>query len=320
MSLSDESVRPMLAVNGMPFSGKGWLFEPKFDGIRCLATVRRGNVILRNRRLSVMTAAFPDIVDALQEAVKAHCILDGEIIVMKEGKPDISAIQKRMFIDSSLSARLSAQNDPARYVIFDIIELEGELLISYPLHERKEILARILRQNNVIILTGYVEESGEMYFEAAQKNGFEGVVAKRLDSPYTPGIRSPDWVKFRRSTGFDLVVGGYTPGHGSRKDTFGALLLGAYTPDGALVYVGRVGSGFSKEDTVAISARLRRIKAPAFSNPPEEPEARWTLPDLVVEVKALEVTRNRILRFPVFLRVRNDKSASECTLDQTGIP
>lgn len=160
---------------------------------------------------------------------------------MKQGKPDISAIQKRMFIDSPLIARLLARTDPARYVVFDIIELDGEPLISYPLHERKGILARILRLNDSIVLTGYVEESGEMYFEAAQWNGFEGVVAKRLDSPYLPGVRSTQWVNFGRSTGFDLVVGGYTPGHGKQNDIFGALLLGAYAPDGAFVYVGRAG-------------------------------------------------------------------------------
>jgi bifunctional non-homologous end joining protein LigD len=155
-----------------------------------------------------------------------------------------------------------------------------------------------------------------LYFEAAQRNGFEGVVAKRLDSPYLPGVRSAHWVKFRKSTGFDLVVGGYTTGHGKRKDTFGALLLGAYTPDGAFVYVGRAGSGFSREEAVIICTRLKRTDVPLFSNPPKEPGAHWTLPNLVVEVKALEVTRNKIMRFPVFLRVRNDKSARECSLDQ----
>jgi DNA ligase D-like protein (predicted ligase) len=319
MSLQEDQVHPMLAVTGKPFSGDGWIFEPKFDGIRCLASIRRRKVILKNRRLSIITEAFPEIADAVLDAVTTDCILDGEIIIMKDGKPDISAIQRRIYRDSSLKARLLTQTNPAQYVVFDIIDLEGESLISYPLLERKRILAGILRQNNNVALTGYVQKSGELYFEAALRNGFEGVVAKQLDSLYIPGVRSTHWVKFRKSTGFDLVVGGYTRGRGKRSDTFGALLLGAYAPDGSFVYVGRAGSGFSREEAVIICTTLKRTDSPVFSNPPDEPEAHWTLPKLVVEVKALEVTRNNILRFPVFLRVRSDKNARECSLDQTAI-
>jgi DNA ligase D-like protein (predicted ligase) len=310
----------MLAVAGKPFSGEGWLFEPKFDGIRCIASLYRGKVVLRNRRLSIITSAFPEIVDALPDAVNTDCILDGEILIMKDGKPDVAAIQKRMLIDSSLAARLFAQSSPSQYIVFDILQRDDELLISHPLLERKKILEEILRQNNSIAMTTYIEKSGEIYFAAAQRNGFEGVVAKRLDSPYLPGVRSAQWVKFRKSTGFDLVVGGYTKGHGYRKDTFGALLLGAYARDGAFVYVGRAGSGYSREEAAILCTQLKRTDSPAFSNPPKDPGACWTLPELVVEVKALEVTRNHILRFPVFLRMRNDKSARECSLDQTGIP
>ena len=311
-----KPVRPMLAVTGQPFSGEGWLFEPKFDGIRCIASIRHQEVILWNRRLSVINQAFPEIVDALPDAVNADCTLDGEIIIVEGGKADISSILKRMSTGPSLAAHFQAQSTPAQYVVFDIIELEGESLISHPLVERKQILARTIRGNDRIALTVYVEKSGEMYFDAAQRSGFEGVVAKRIDSPYLPGVRSTQWVKFRKSAGFDLVIGGYTKGHGSRSTTFGALLLGAFAQDGALVYVGRAGTGFSQKEASAICRGLKRINSPLFSNPPEEPDVQWTLPELVVEVKALEVTRANILRFPVFLRLRSDKSARECTLDQ----
>ena len=316
MAQYSSPVRPMLAVTGKPFSGDGWLFEPKFDGIRCIASIRQREVILWNRRLSIITQAFPEIVDALPDAVNTDCTLDGEIIIVERGKPDISAILKRMSTGSSLAAQLQARTTPAQYVVFDIVELEGESLISHPLLERKQILARTIRKNDNIALTVYVKKSGEMYFEAAQRNGFEGVVAKRINSPYLPGVRSTQWVKFRKSAGFDLVIGGYTKGHGSRSATFGALLLGAFTPDGGFVYVGRAGSGFSQQEAVTICRELKRTESPLFSNPPEEPDVRWTRPELVVEVKALEVTRANILRFPVFLRLRSDKSARECTLDQ----
>jgi len=163
MSLYEDQVRPMLAVSGKPFSGDGWLFEPKFDGIRCLAVIRMRRVILKNRRLSIITEAFPEIADALLDAVTTDCILDGEILIMKNGKPDISAIQRRLPTGSSPTVRLSRQTNPAQYVVFDIINLDDESLISHPLVERKRILSGILHQNNIVSLTGYVEKSGEMY-------------------------------------------------------------------------------------------------------------------------------------------------------------
>ncbi len=309
----------MLAVSGTPFSDDGWLFEPKFDGIRCLASMQKQKAILRNRRLSIITEMFPEIAKAVLDAVNADCVLDGEIVILKEGKPDVSAIQRRMSTGSPLLHQVSARTNPAQYVVFDIIERDGIPLISLPLVERKGILAGVLRQNATVLLTNYIEKSGEIFFEAALQNHFEGVIAKRLDSPYLPGVRSIDWVKFRKSSGFDLVVGGYTPGRGARNDTFGALLLGAYARDGSLVYVGRAGSGFSREEAVNIRTMLKGIATPAFSHPPKVAEAHWTLPDLVIEVKALEKTRNNILRFPVFLRLRSDKNARECSIDQAGI-
>jgi len=309
----------MLAVSGTPFSDEQWLFEPKFDGIRCLVSLQKQKAILRNRRLSIITETFPEIAEAVQYAVKTDCVLDGEIIIMKDGKPDLSAIQRRISLGSSLLQQVSARTNPAQYVVFDIIERDGDSLISHPLRERKEILAGILCQNATVLLSNYIEKSGEIFFEAALENGFEGVIAKRLDSPYLPGVRSFHWVKFRKSSGFDLVVGGYTPGRGARKDTFGALLLGAYAREGSLVYVGRAGSGFSREEAINIRTLLKGTATPAFSHPPKVAEAHWTLPDLVIEVKALEKTRNNILRFPVFLRLRSDKNARECSIDQAGI-
>jgi DNA ligase D-like protein (predicted ligase) len=319
MSLHEDPVLPMLAVSGTPFSDDGWLFEPKFDGIRCLTSIQKQKAILRNRRLSIITEAFPEIAEAVLDAVNTDCILDGEILIMKDGKPDISAIQRRMSTGSSLLRQVSARTNPAQYVVFDIIEWNGDSLISYPLVERKAILTGILRQNATVMPTNYIERSGEIFFEAALQNRFEGVIAKRLDSPYLPGVRSIHWVKIRKSSGFDLVVGGYTPGRGARKDTFGALLLGAYAHDGSLVYMGRAGSGFSREESVIIRTILKGTATSAFSHPPKVTEAHWTLPDLVIEVKALEKTRNNILRFPVFLRLRTDKNARECSIDQAGV-
>ncbi|MBK7386810.1 MAG: hypothetical protein IPI63_08830 [Methanothrix sp.] len=145
--------------------------------------------------------------------------------------------------------------------------------------------------------------------------GIEGVVGKRLDSPYLPGTRSQDWVKIKKSLKLDLVVGGYIPGKGDRRPYFGGLLLGAYS-QGKLTYISRVGSGFTDEELRDISRRFLPREEPPFSDPPATPQARWLEPRMVVQVTALEITAEGGLRAPVFLRLRDDKEPEECTLDQ----
>jgi len=187
--------------------------------------------------------------------------------------------------------------------------------MNLPLIERKSILQQELQENDFITVIGYLEEDGEAYFKAVLEKGLEGVMAKRAASTYQTGVRSHDWIKIKKQLTLDLVVGGYIPGQGQRKSFFGGLLLGAYD-SGKLIYTGRVGSGFSERDLEEIYSEFESSDDSPFSNPITTKGVKWLKPKLVVEVVALEVSKRRHLRAPVFLRRRKDKAPEECTIEQ----
>ena len=310
-------IKPMLAVSGQPFSREGWIFEPKIDGTRCIASTRK-RAQLTNRRLADISYRYPELVDVLS-SLKGEAVVDGEITVFKKGIPSFRSLAERDHQNDPIKIDYLSQSMPASYVVFDILHLNGRSLMHLSLRERKRILFQELEQDlensESMSLIDSFPERGEDYFQAALKMGIEGVVGKRLDSPYLPGIRSQDWVKIKKSLKLDLVVGGYIPGKGDRRPYFGGLLLGAYS-QGKLTYISRVGSGFTEEELRDISRRFLPREEPPFSDPPATPQARWLEPRMVVQVTALEITAEGGLRAPVFLRLRDDKEPEECTLDQ----
>ncbi len=302
----------MLAVSGKPFSSEGWIFEPKIDGTRCIASAMNG-LVLQNRRLVNITFRYPEIAEALADA--SGCIFDGEIAIFSDGRPDFALLSEREHLMEKLRIDYLSRARPASFVVFDILFAQGKSVMDRPLVERKSILSQELEESEQVTLIDYFPEKGEKYFQASLKVGIEGVMAKRADSVYQPGVRSPDWVKIKKQVKLDLVVGGYIQGKGSRQPYFGGLLLGAYR-SGELVYVGRVGSGFSEQELQMISGDFEPIAEPPFSSPPRIQGVIWLKPKSVVQVAAMEVTENGSLRAPVFLRAREDKEPDECTLDQ----
>lgn len=302
----------MLAVSGKPFSSEGWIFEPKIEGTRCIASAMNG-LVLQNRRLVNITFRYPEIAEALADA--SGCIFDGEIAIFSDGRPDFALLSEREHLMEKLRIDYLSRARPASFVVFDILFAQGKSVIDRPLVERKSILSQELEESEQVTLIDYFPEKGEKYFQASLKVGIEGVMAKRADSVYQPGVRSPDWVKIKKQVKLDLVVGGYIQGKGSRQPYFGGLLLGAYR-SGELVYVGRVGSGFSEQELQMISGDFEPIAEPPFSSPPRIQGVVWLKPKSVVQVAAMEVTENGSLRAPVFLRAREDKEPDECTLDQ----
>lgn len=311
-------IKPMLAVSGQPFNREGWIFEPKIDGTRCIASAMK-EVRLSNRRLADITYRYPELVSALG-SLKSECVLDGEITVFVKGIPSFRALAERDHQNDMIKIDYLSRAVPVSYIVFDLLCLKGENLMHLPLGERKRILKEELgdtEENEIVTIVDSFPEKGEDYFQAALKMGIEGVVGKRLDSPYLPGIRSQDWVKIKKSLKLDLVVGGYIPGKGDRKPYFGGLLLGAYS-QGKLVYISRVGTGFTEEELQDITSRFLPRGEPPFSDPPATPLVRWLEPKMVVQVTALERTHDGGLRAPVFLRLRDDKEPEECTLDQLG--
>ena len=293
---------PMLARPApAPFSGDDWLFEIKWDGVRAIATVD-ATLSLRSRNDTELAGQFPELTELLTLA--PGTVLDGEIVVMNGGKPDMQALLRR------LQAGLPGPGmAPVTYIVFDILERDGKPLTALPLFLRRKQLEAAVREGTHVVLSEPVEGRGEDYYRAAVAQGLEGVMAKRKDSPYKPGIRSGMWLKIKAQKSCDCVIAGYTPGRGARSPAFGALLLGLYE-NGQLVPVGRVGTGFSTRLLVELMERF----APLVTVPPQPWSTRgnvvWLEPVLVCEVAYQEVTRDRKLRIPRFIRLRADKPAA----------
>lgn len=307
-------IKPMLAVLGKPFSSKGWIFEPKIDGARCIAYISGNTVELKNRRMRSISYRYPEITRALKQSA-GDCVLDGEMSVMDKGIPSFATLAIREQQIQKTRINYLSENLPASFIVFDILYKRGENIMNRPLSERKSILKEELGESDVITIIDYFPENGKSYFKAALGMGLEGVMAKRLDSPYQPGVRSKDWVKVKKHLTLDLVVGGYTPGQGQREPYFGAILLGAYNA-GKLNYIVRVGAGFSTQELKEITGRFVPADESPFSQTITRKGVRWLKPEIVVEVEALEVSKRGHLRAPVFRRIRYEKLPEECTIDQ----
>jgi bifunctional non-homologous end joining protein LigD len=311
-----RSYKPMLArLASQPFSSEAWIFEIKWDGFRAIAYVNEV-LSLRSRNAKELKYNFPELEELSQ--LTRNVVLDGEIVVMKEGKPDFQALLERGQAASQVEIELQAKRSPVVYVVFDILEKDAVSLVDLSLTERKELLKNSVREGKHVLLSDFVEEKGEAYYRVALEKGLEGVMAKKKDSTYEPGVRSGNWLKIKKLRSCDCVIFGYTKGSGARAETFGALLLGLYD-DKKPVYVGKVGTGFSQEMLKTLSERFQQLKTNAAPFKVDIPdEITWLKPALVCEVSYQVVTRDRRLRMPHFSGLRNDKLPSECTVDQLG--
>jgi bifunctional non-homologous end joining protein LigD len=307
---------PMLARTAdAPFSSPDWLFEVKWDGIRAVAYAGE-TLSLLSRNGKEMAGQFPELGEIRDLA--PGCVLDGEIVLLQEGRNDIQALLGRFQETDPRRIQEDSLTLPVTYVAFDILEADGAPLIHLPLEERRRILEERVTEGKYLVRSLAVKGDGERYYAGAVKRGLEGVIAKRLGSPYEPGERSDAWLKVKAIRTCDCVVFGYTRGGGARAGIFGALVLGLC--DGRKgVYIGRVGTGFSDADLGAILAALGplRVDSPTLEGA-EKGEITWVRPHMVVEVAYQAVTRDGRLRMPRFLRVRTDKGPEDCTPDRLG--
>ena len=297
-----------------PFSKPGWVFEIKYDGYRILAARRKGETLLLTRNGNDVTATFPEIARAVAALPYDELILDGEVVVHDEkGLPSFQRLQKRGRLTRPIEIRHAAVELPATLYVFDVLAAEGYDLRGLPLTERKAFLPDLLPAAGALKHSDHLEEQGEAFYEQVAQLGLEGIVAKRADSKYR-GERSPDWIKIRVDRTDDFVVVGYTAPKRGRKG-FGALHVAAYDGE-ALVYCGRVGSGFDTRqlDEVRETLEAHRRDTPPCARAPADPESTWVEPELVVEVRYKEVTEEGLLRQPVFLRFRDDKPPTDCVL------
>ena len=302
----------MLASSGPLPAGPGWAYEFKWDGVRALATLQGGTLRLHARSGAEITAAYPELIPL--GALLADAELDGEIVALDaNGKPSFTALAERMHVREAGRAARLAVTVPVNYMIFDLLRLEGVDLTPLPYAERRARLDRLdLLGERWLVPPSFAD--GPATLAAAREYALEGVVAKRLSSPYRPGVRSPDWIKHKADESAEFVVGGFRPG----VRTIGGLLIGVPRPDGRLVFRGRVGGGISAAGERALLAELRprfTTVSPFVEPLPREDsrDAQWVRPEVVVEVRYGQRTPDGRLRFPRFLRLRPDVSPQECS-------
>jgi bifunctional non-homologous end joining protein LigD len=306
-----EAAPLMLAESrDAPFTDPAWLFELKLDGYRLLASA---GPRLFSRNGNDLSHCFPEVSRAVAALPVAGLVLDGEVVALDEaGRPSFQRLQQRGKLTRSLDIRQAAVDNPVTYYAFDLLAAEGFDVRPLPLQVRKRLLRKLLPPAGAIRCLDHLEGDGELLYQHVQKLGLEGIVAKQADSTYRTG-RSPCWLKIRTRLSDDFVVVGFTASKGLRTG-FGALLLAQYV-EGALVYSGRAGTGFSDKQLIEVRETLAasRRDGPACGGPiPQEKGITWTEPRMVCEVEFTEWTEERLLRQPVFLHFRDDKKPEEC--------
>ena len=309
--VSRQGLKFMLAQIGKPFSKRDWIYEIKYDGYRLLAVKDEGTVSLISRAGNDLTATFPDIAAAFAKLPFSYVLLDSEVVVHDSGGiPSFSRLQKRGRLTRRIDIQRAASELPATLYVFDCIAFDDFDLRSLSIKRRKAILKKVLPSVGPIRFSDHIEHHGEAMFDEVCKLGLEGIVAKQVDSAYVAG-RSSQWIKVSAEKRADYVVAGYTEPKGSRAG-FGALLLACYEGE-SLVYVGRVGSGFTNRDHKELGPVLSRApKTRAPANASAEKGQHWKDTGLVCEVKYKQITPDGLLRQPVFIRQRDDKHAREC--------
>ena len=292
-----------------PFDDKNWLYEIKWDGYRAIAEIENGNVRLYSRNGITFENSYTLVVQELKK-IRADAVLDGEIVVLNdEGHPEFQLLQHYE----------SNTHRPIHYYVFDILFLNGHNTCELPLIERKELLQGIIKKSDVVKYSDHIVEKGIAFFNVSTEKNLEGIMAKKADSQYYIGKRTNEWLKIKNNKTQEAIIAGYTdPGGGARK-YFGALVL-AIKDGNKLKYIGHTGSGFNQQslkEMWSLLQPLKQSKSPFDEKVKTNMPVTWVKPKLVCEIKFTEVTRDGMLRHPIFLNVREDKSIKEVTMANT---
>ena len=304
-------LQPMLAtLTDRPFSKSNWLYEMKLDGYRIVAAKNGWETELFTRNGNSFTRNYSIIAEELS-GLKADFVIDGEVCYMRDGqKNDFQKLQNS-----------NHEQDHLHYFVFDILWLNDHDLKMLPLLERKRLLSVLLADPpSHIHYLDHTSEDGIAYFKYVQEQRLEGMIAKRGDSPYCPGIRSKDWLKIKTGYRQEMIICGFMPSEKASRP-FSSLLCAVYTA-GSLVYTGRVGTGFSEEMLEEISRKLHELEVSEIeiSNAPSEKNISWVQPQLIAEVKFADWTDDGIMRHPSFIGLRNDKKPEDIHLESAVEP
>jgi bifunctional non-homologous end joining protein LigD len=312
------AIAPMLATAGeLPRSDAGWAYEFKWDGVRAVTYVDGGRVRAMSRGEKDLTRSFPELRDLGAQLGSRPAVLDGELVAFDDaGRPSFGRLQQRLNLGSAAAITKRAAEVNATYLVFDVLHLDGESLLAASYDERRDALESLgLAGDSVAVPPAFRDAAGADVLAAAEAGQLEGVVAKRRDSVYRPGERSPQWVKVKVTRTQEVVIGGWTDGEGERTGSLGALLLGVNEGD-QLRYAGKVGTGFDASTRRELLAALRPLvcEASPFAGALPRAEtkgAHFVTPDLVGEVRFAEWTAGGHLRHTSWRGLRIDKTASE---------
>jgi bifunctional non-homologous end joining protein LigD len=322
---------PMLAKAGpIPPAREDdqWAYEIKWDGVRAVVFSEPGRMRFVTRNGNDVTARYPEL-NRMNRALSMHrAILDGEVVAFDaEGRPSFGALQGRMHLTRDAQVRRLAKEAPVTYMAFDLLWLDGRSLMDRPYLERRAALRALLADGERWRVPDHVVGGGEQLLAATREQSLEGIVAKKVDSPYEPGRRGGAWRKVKNTNRQELVIGGWLPGEGRRQERIGALLVGVREEDGgALRFAGRVGTGFTEKELDRLAGLLGPLvrKTSAFDVVPKAVkiprEAVWVEPLLVCEVEFVEWTREGVLRAPSYKGLRDDKPATLVVREAVAAP
>src|SRR5829696_627384 len=294
-----EDIAPMLARSGpLPPDDGSWAFEIKWDGVRAIAFVQGGRLVL--------TAALAG----------REVVLDGEIVAFDGARPSFQKLQSRMHLASEHAVRRLARDDPVTYIAFDLLYLDGRSLLDLRYDERRAKLAELELSGPTWQAPAHHVGDGAALLEATRAQQLEGIIAKRLDCAYQPGRRTSAWIKVKNICSTDVVVGGWLTGEGNRAGRLGALVIGIPDDEGVLRYAGRVGTGFTEAELTRLGRLLEplaRVDSPFVGRQPPK-LTRFVEPRLVARVDYSERTQAGTLRQPSYKGLRDDVAPDDVRL------
>lgn len=295
----------LIGADSDAFDSPDYLYELKLDGERCIAYLDPNSVELRNKRNIKMLPKVPELTN-IHKQVRCRCILDGELAIIHNGKPDFYLIQRRSMMTNPLKIQTDSQLHPACFTAFDILYYEDHPVTDLPLIQRKELLRKVVsNESSRFAISRYIENHGIAFYQLTEQQNLEGIVAKRKDSKYHFDKRTKDWIKCKYLKDSDYVICGYVPNSGSMT----SIVLGQYRSD-QLLYKGHVSLGISGDVFQRILS-VPHTENP-FPNRNDNGNTVWILPRLVCTVKYMMKTESGSLRQPVFKGLREDKLPQDC--------